>query len=199
MSCLTSASAQESDTIAVPSKFTHNLETIFYFLPDEFLFLPIYQADKDVLHLEARYNYEDKNTFSAWMGYNFNFGKKFEYTITPMIGGLLGNTKGIAPGLKLDFIFNRFELYSESEYVFDSESTDNNYYYNWTDLTYSPNDWLWFGLSGQRTRLYHTDLDIQRGLLLGGSYKWLEMTGYLYNLGFDQPYFILSLSAGFPQ
>ena len=53
--------------------------------------------------------YEDMNTFSAWLGYNFSGGNNFQYTITPMVGGIIGNTNGIAPGLEFDFLFYGFE------------------------------------------------------------------------------------------
>ena len=198
MLCSYSSFAQEQDTIS-KSKWNHNLEALFYILQDEFIFLPIYTVDKDWLHLEARYNYEDMNTFSGWFGYNFSGGNKFQYTITPMVGGIAGNINGIAPGLEFDFEFYGFELYSESEYVFDLQDKENDFYYNWTDFTYSPLDWLWFGLSAQRTRLYQTDLEFQSGLLIGGGYKWFGLSGYLYNPGSDDPYLILSLSITLPE
>ena len=195
--CNCPVSAQVEDTLARPG-WSHSLEASFYFLKDDFIFLPIYAADKDWLHLEVRYNYEDMNTFSAWFGYNFSGGNKLQYTITPMVGGVAGNTDGIAPGLEFDLLFKGFELYSESEYLFDLQDKQNNFYYNWTDLTYSPADWLWFGISAQRTRLYQTDLEIQRGLMVGGGHKWYGLTGYAYNPGSDDPYFILSLSITLP-
>jgi len=169
----------------------------FYFIPDDFFVLPVFKADKNKLHLEARYNYEDRNTFSGWVGYNFSGGKKLEFIITPMLGGIVGNSNGIAPGLEFTLNYKKFELYSESEYLFDVETKENNFYYNWADFTYAPTDWLWFGISGQRTRLYKTDLDIQRGLLVGGGIKNWEFNGYLYNLGFDDPFFLLTVSLGF--
>lgn len=189
----TSAFSQEQDTLSV-SMWSHNLEADFYIYKNNFIFLPIYAVDKGWLHMEARYNYEDMNTFSAWFGYNFNGGKKFQYTVTPMIGGIAGNTNGIAPGLLLDLEFRRFNLNSESEYVLAINDKEDNFYYNWTDLIYAPRDWIWFGMSAQLTRLYQTDVEIQRGLVVGGSYKWLGLSGYLYNVGFDNPYIILSLS-----
>jgi hypothetical protein len=64
-------------------------------------------------------------------------------------------------------------------------------------LTYSPTDWLWLGISGQRTRLYQTDLDIQRGIIVGAGFKNIELTTYSYNIGFDDPFFIITLSASF--
>lgn len=195
VSCTFSTAQESSDT--TEKQWNFSADANFYFIPDDFFVLPVFKADKNKLHLEARYNYEDRETFSVWAGYNFMGGKKVEYTITPMIGGVVGLSNGIAPGLEFTFTYKGFEWYAESEYLFEVESNENNFFYMWSDITYSPNDWLWFGISGQRTRLYQTDLDIQRGLLMGGGYKNFELTGYLYNLGFDDPFVLITLSASF--
>ena len=166
----------------------------FYFMPDEIFIIPVIKADKGRLHLEARYNYEDDETVSLWTGFNFNGGKKFTFVLTPMIGGVFGRTDGLSTGLEMNLGFKRFELYSESEYLFDAESEQQNFFYNWTDLTYSPTDKFWFGLSAQRTKLYETDLEIQRGLLIGFAVKKLEVTAYVYNTGFDYTFAIFTLS-----
>ncbi len=187
------ASGQEEKEV----KWDFGADLNFYFLTDDFFMLPVLRADNNKVHLETRYNYEDMQTFSAWIGYNISGGNNLEYLITPMIGGVTGNTDGIAPGLELTLGYKKFELYSESEHLFDLEDKENNFYYNWSDLTYSPKENWWFGLSGQRTRLYQTDLEIQRGLLLGGSVKKFEMTCYLYNLFFDDPFFLLAVSMNF--
>jgi hypothetical protein len=169
----------------------------FYLIPDDFFMVPIFRADKNNLHLEARYNYEDRETFSGWIGYNFSGGDDvFSYTFTPMLGGVGGLSNGVAPGLELTLTYKKFELYSEMENLFDLKNSENNFYYNWADLTYSPTDWLWFGISGQRTRLFQTALDIQRGLLVGVGLKNFELNTYVYNIG-DDPFLILTLSANF--
>lgn len=187
------AYGQEADS-STHKNWSISADLNTYFIPNNTFLLPVLRADKGVLHLEARYNYEDFKTFSAWLGYNFNGGKKIEYSITPMLAGVIGNSNGLAPGLELTLAINKFELYSEQEYLFEFSDRTNNFYYNWTDLTYSLKDWFWFGLSGQRTRLYKTDLDIQRGLILGGGFKHWEFTGYLYNLFFDEPFVLLTLT-----
>jgi hypothetical protein len=170
----------------------------FYIMQDDFFVLPVFRADKNKLHLEARYNYEDIETFSGWIGYNFKGGDDvFSYVFTPMIGGVFGLSNGIAPGLEFTLTYKNFELYSEMENLFDLSDKENNFYYNWADLTYSPTDWLWVGISGQRTRLYQTDLEIQRGIILGAGFKNIELTTYTYNIGFDDPFFIITLSANF--
>lgn len=186
---------QAQDTSS-SSEWSLAIETDLYFT-DPFILLPIITADKSNLHIEARYNYEDLKTFSGWVGYNFYGGEDFEYFITTMVGGAVGRTNGIAPGLELTFNLYGFEFYNESEYLFDFESNENNFFYSWTDLTYSPLDWLWFGLSGQRTRLYKTDVEIDRGLILGASYKNLQFTSYFYNLFTDDVFFMLSIAADF--
>jgi len=79
--------SQEEDTTAV-TEWEFSAEADLYFT-DPFIFLPIFSANREKLHLEARYNYEDLKTFSGWIGYNFYGGEEFEYFITPMIGGVV--------------------------------------------------------------------------------------------------------------
>lgn len=168
----------------------------FYILEDDFFVLPVLSADHDALHLEARYNYEDMETFSGWIGYNFTGGKKVTYTLTPMVGGIVGLSNGFAPGLEMSLGLGKFELYLESEYFVDVEGS-NHFFYSWSDLTFAPTNWFWFGLSGQRTRLYQTDLEVQRGLLIGAGYKNFELSGYLFNAGFGETFVMLALSGSF--
>jgi hypothetical protein len=187
--------AQEG-TSPVPRAWEFSTELNFYFFSDDFITLPVIKADKNWLHLEARYNYEDLNTFSGWVGYNFIGGNDFEYSLTPMVGGVVGESNGVAPGFEATLTYKGFELYTESELFIDLEY-DNDFVYAWTDISYSPKDWLWFGISGQRTRLYESGLDIQRGLLVGGGYKSIELTTYFYNPGSDDTFILLALAASF--
>ena len=70
-----------------------------YIIPDDqSYFSPTFRADRDWVHLEARYNYEDRKTGSLWFGYNLSFGEKLVLDVTPMVGGVFGNTTGVAPG-----------------------------------------------------------------------------------------------------
>ena len=72
-----------------------------YFVPDDREYVqPTFTADRDWLHLEARYNYEALDTGSVWVGYNFSGGEKLAWEFTPMLGGVFGDTNGIAPGYK---------------------------------------------------------------------------------------------------
>jgi hypothetical protein len=94
---LPSALAEESDA----ARWSFSASAYAYFVPDSREYVqPTFTADRDWLHLEARYNYENIETGSAWVGYNFSGGKKLEWELTPMLGGVFGNTTGIVPRLQ---------------------------------------------------------------------------------------------------
>jgi hypothetical protein len=52
-------------------------------------------------------------------------------------------------------------------------------------------------LAAQRTRTYKTDLDIQRGFLVGFSYKKMDFATYVLNAGWTDPTIIFSMGVEF--
>jgi hypothetical protein len=166
-----------------------------YFLPDEGNYAqPTFTADHDALHLEARYNYEDLKTGSAWVGYNFEGGETVAWELTSMIGGVFGQTNGIAPGYKGSLSWRKLGLSSESEYVFDTGESSNSFLYNWSEATFTPVEWIRGGLVVQRTRAYHTERDVQRGLLVGVTYGKLDVTTYVFNPDKSKPVVVLAVT-----
>lgn len=169
-----------------------------YFVPDSREYVqPTFAADRDWLHLEVRYNYENLETGSAWVGYNFGGGNPLTWELTPMLGGVFGNTTGIAPGYKGSLSWWKLELYSEGEYVIDTAETSASFFYNWSELSLAPVEWLRFGLVTQRTRLYDSDRDLQRGLLLGFAYRATSVTAYVFNLDESCPVVVVALGVDF--
>jgi hypothetical protein len=61
---------------------------------------PTLTGDRNWLHLEARYNYENFRTGSLWVGYNFAWGKTWHLQVAPMIGVVFGRAQGIAPRMR---------------------------------------------------------------------------------------------------
>ena len=169
-----------------------------YIVPNDQEYVqPTLTADRGWLHLETRYDYENLETGSAWVGYNFSGGEKLGWEFTPMLGGVFGNTTGIAPGYKFSLTYWKFELSSEGEFVFDVGTSEGSFFYSWSELSVSPVDWFRFGLVGQRTRAYQTDVDIQRGLLVGFSYRKIDFTTYVFNLDRDKPTWVFSVGVSF--
>lgn len=174
------------------------LSGALYVLPEEADFVqPTLRADRGRLHLETRYNYEDRQSVSFFAGANFEFGEKAELALTPMLGGLVGDTDGIVPAFEADFTFGLFEAYAEAEYVFDLGDSSSRFFYMWSELSLWPTDWLRAGVVTQRTRVYQTERDIQRGLLVGFSYGPLEGTVYFFNPGSDDHLTVVSLGVSF--
>jgi hypothetical protein len=178
--------------------WSFNASAYTYLLPDDTNFVnPNFTADRSWLHLEARYNYEAQKAGSLWVGRNFSFGDKLVLAVTPMVGGVFGDLNGIAPGYNLSLSYWKVELSSQTEYVFDLESRSGNFFYTWSELTVSPVDWFRTGLVVQRTKAYETELDIQRGLLAGFSYKKIEFTAHVFNLGWTDPTVVLAVGVNF--
>ena len=99
-----------------------------YVVPqDQSYISPTFTADHQWLHLEARYNYEDLETGSLWVGYNFSAGHKLMLNVTPMIGGVFGKTTGVAPGDEVSLSFKKLELSSQGEYVFDTKDSSGSF------------------------------------------------------------------------
>ena len=168
-----------------------------YVVPDDGNYVqPTFTADRGWLHLEARYNYEALDTGSAWLGYNFSGGDTLAWEVTPMIGAVFGDTTGIAPGYKGSLSWRKLELYSEGEVVFDTGSSSDSFFYNWSEVALAPVEWFRFGLVTQRTRVYMTDRDIQRGVLAGFSFKNVDLTGYVLNPD-DTPTVVLAVGVTF--
>ncbi len=193
-------SAQEASPPAGPEKeaWAFNASVYGYFPPEDLHYAqPTVTADRGALHLEARYNYEALKSGSAWIGWNLETGKELKLNATLMAGGVVGDLRGVAPGYELTLAWKAFELYSEGEYVIDTADSSGNFFYNWAQLGWSPLEWLSVGLVSQRTRAYHTGLDVQRGLFVGFTYKSLSLNVYVFNPGWETPTVVSSLAVSF--
>jgi hypothetical protein len=179
-------------------KWELSLSTATYFVQDGRDFVnPTFTADRDWLHLEARFNYESLNTGSLWLGYNFGFGEKLAFEITPMLGGVFGDFTGLAPGYSISVSYKMFEFSTQGEYFIDDTAKENNFFYTWSELSCSPADWFRFGLVVDRTKVLGEDIDIRRGPLIGLHYRKLDLTTYWLDPGSSNETFILSVSLNY--
>jgi len=169
-----------------------------YVLPDDPNYVqPTLAADRGWLHLEGRFNYEDLDTGSAWIGYNFSVGDTVTLDITPMVGAVFGNTAGIAPGYKGSLGWRMLALSSETEYVISTGRSADSFLYTWSELEVAPADWCRFGLVVQRTKAYETEFDIQRGFFAGVSFGPADVTAYVFNPDADRPTFVVGAGVRF--
>jgi hypothetical protein len=54
-----------------------------------------------------------------------------------------------------------------------------------------------FGAAIQRTKVYQTDFDIQRGVLVGFTYKKVDLSALVFNPDAEKPAYVLSVSVNF--
>jgi len=192
------SSRVSAQTAASPPAWTFEASANTYVLPDDRNYVqPTIAADRGWLHLDLRVNYEDLDTGAIRFGYNFSGGDTFEWAVTPVLGGVFGQTDGVAPGYTGSLSWRRLEFYSEGEYVFDAHDSADNFLYNWSELTFAPADWFRVGLVTERTRAYASDREIQRGLLVGVSYKNFQTTTYVFNPDDSKPIVVFSVAFSF--
>lgn len=156
---------QDKEPDSTGSKWNFSAWAEMFILPDEGdFFNPTFYARGKTLHFEGRYNYEDRNTVSLWAGRRFKFGKKVQFVLVPMAGVVFGNTDGIAPGFEAEITYKKFDFYVEAEYVFDFESSDGNFFYEYTELAIRPIRPVRTGLMTQKTKVYQLEREFQRGI-----------------------------------
>jgi hypothetical protein len=115
-----------------------------------------------------------------------------------MLGFAVGNIKGMIPALELNLTWRKLDYYSESEYVFDFEDKENNYFYIWTEFGITPFENFRTGIAITRTILFQSDYDFQRGLLAQYSFWKLKTIVYYFNpFDKDESYLITTLGVEF--
>jgi hypothetical protein len=187
-----------ADAEAPASGWSADAEVALWILPDaeDFVLLQL-SADRGSLHLEARYNYEDRRTVSAWVGWTWSRESTLSMSLTPMAGFVLGRTDGLAPGLEADLSIWRLEWYVEAEYLFDFGDASEDFFYAWSQLGLAATDWLSLGAVVQRTRVVDTAREMDRGPYLEATLGPASMAAFFLNPGRDDAVTVVQLGLVF--
>ena len=148
-------------------------------------------------YAEARYNYDELNTFSLYAGRTFSGERNLAYSITPMIGGMAGRSRGGSFALNTEFDFRGFNFSSQSQYSINADNRIYNYFFSWSELSYQPLQWLYAGVSLQNTQMYRSLSLNEPGILVGLSYKQWNLPVYSFNPFADERYFVVGLNWAF--
>jgi hypothetical protein len=158
---------QQSPTAAPEPKWELSGYAMMFSPPHDSTYVaPVLMADRGPLHLEARYQYEARDSASVWAGWNFDVGTDFALAATPMVGFVFGDTEGVAPGYRLTAAWKQLDATTEGEYLLSFDDSNDNFFYSWTEVGWSPVKGIRAGVVGQRTHTYHTDREVDRGFLL---------------------------------
>ena len=144
-------------------------------------------------YAEGRYNYEEAETFSLYIGKTFAKQSRLSYSLTPMLGGALGNFNGISAGINAHFDYLNFYLSIQSQYSHSTDHRIDNFFYNWSEVAYQPIKWLYGGISVQHTRLYRTETLLEPGILVGFSFRNLSIPLYSFAPFKSSRYFMIGL------
>jgi len=87
-------------------------------------------------YAEARYNYEDAETFSLYLGKAITGGKSLNYSIVPMLGGSVGRFQGVSTALNIDMDYHKFFFSSQSQYSRSTIQYGEYFLYSWSEIGY---------------------------------------------------------------
>ncbi len=152
-----------------------------------------YQTPKK-WYAEARYNYEDIQTFSLYAGRVFSGKDNLSWSVTPMIGGMAGKLNGGSFGLNSAISYGKFNFSSEAQYSVSAATHQDNFFYNWSELWYEPFDWVYTGIALQHTRMFASNSLVDPGVLLGFSYNQWSFPLYSFNPLSSQRYFVVGIN-----
>ena len=147
-------------------------------------------------HFLARYGYEDKDTFSGWVGRIFETGDRVALAVTPMVGLAVGNTDGVAPGLEFELTWGRLTVYNESELLIPFDGSES-YFYAWGNSSFRIKDWFQPGVSIQRLRVLKSERTVDPGLSITAEFGRLATTLYGYNPFSSDRFYQLGLEWSF--
>jgi hypothetical protein len=176
---------------AAPQEWEYALVGNGYLFPgDGDFLLGIVTADRGPLHLEGRYNYEDRRTGSILAGWTFSGEPAVEWSVTPLLGAAAGDTDAVLGGVELGLAWKQLDFYLEGEVAFDLHDSADNFVYGWSEIGWTPVEWLRVGLVGQRTRVVDTGLDVQRGVLAQGIVGRFTFGADWFNPGSDDEFVV---------
>jgi hypothetical protein len=160
------------------------------------MFVPIFTFEgSNHTYLEARYNYEEFNAFSLYLGRTFSKSEKVAYSVTPILGAVVGKFKGGSVGVNALIEHKNIFFSSQSQYTVSFQESNSDFLFAWSDLAYQPRKWLYVGLSAQQTFLpkkktLHGEFGIALGFIAG---KW-TFPLYCFQSADDLAYLVIGIS-----
>jgi hypothetical protein len=147
-----------------------------------YLFMPVMQYQhRRKWYAEARYNYDDAETFSLYLGRAITGGKRLNYSLVPMLGGSIGRFNGLSTGLNIELELNKFFFCSQSQYSRSTSGYGEYFVYNWSEVGYQSLKWLYAGLSVQHTHDGVTGNDLQPGFMVGFTFERFSIPIYTFD------------------
>jgi hypothetical protein len=143
---------------------------------------------------EARYNYDELNTFSLYGGRTFGREGIFSWNTTPLVGALMGRMTGGSVGMNMGLDYKRLFFSSQSQYSFSFENRTDKYFFHWTELGFEATRWLYAGIAMQQTNISGAQGKIEPGCMVGFSIREWSIPLYAFNTSADERYFVVGVN-----
>jgi hypothetical protein len=141
----------------------------------------IHYKGRNKLYAEARYNYEADHSGSLYAGRSFEGGKKWAYTVTPMLGVVFGRYKGFSAAANTTLDCGPFNFSGQLQYTINRSNREENFFYNWSECSLRFLDKLFGGVSIQQTALHKSSISTEAGLLFGYSSGKITIPVYYFS------------------
>jgi len=170
----------------------------FFGLDEGAQFAPTASVDRGPLHLEARYNYEDFHTATFFAGWGFRWGGDETFLrAVPLLGGAVGESAGLVPGLEVEAQWWRLSYWLELEYLFDLKHGSSSFFYTWSEVNLELVSFLWVGASWQRFRQAHSERELDVGPMIGAGVGPVSLSLYYYGIGTPDRWALVTLGVQF--
>lgn len=151
------------------------------------------------VYLEARYNYEDRRTVSAYAGRAFSFGKNIRVDVTPALGFVIGRDAGISLATNIEASYKKLNIFSENEYVSYQSFKENNFFFTWSGATVGLTKNIAIGIGSQLTFASGNESIINYGPLLRLQKSGFNLDGYAFNFWQDKKVWLIAIGFELPE
>jgi hypothetical protein len=151
----------------------------------------LHYETKQCWYFEARYNYDELETFSVLAGKSFAFDKEKKYTITPMLGAAFGNLKGATLGVNVNATFGKFNIATQSQYTYAFNDKTNSFAFAWAETNYQISKVFYGGITMQYTKPYQLHSEFDPGFILGLTHKKVTVPLYIFKPFTQQRFVVL--------
>jgi hypothetical protein len=160
-------------------------------------FVPIVHVqNRKNWYAEARYNYEEQNSFSIYTGKSFTTSKAdLDYTLTPISGIVTGRFEGASIGLNMLAEYRGFFFGSQSQLTASFQKPEEDFFFAWYEIAYELKPWIYFGGSMQHTSYVRTGKNlVEPGVVLGFTLGKWTFPVYGFSPLTEDRYFVVGIN-----
>jgi hypothetical protein len=143
-------------------------------------------------YAEARYNYEEEETFAMSVGKSWVKEGDWSYAFTPILGLSGGKLQGASFGVNSYLSHKMFSFSSSLQYGICPGQVKANLY-SWSELNCQVSEYFYAGITLQQAWAYQTNNEWEPGLQTGICFKGWTFPMYIFRPASNQRYFVLGV------